>query len=214
MIDPPSIRILLADDHSVVRMGLAALMSTEPGFTVVGQAADGCEAVAQYRLHKPDIVLMDLLMPNQSGVAAVTEIRAEFPSAKILILSTSDGDDDVFRALQAGAAGYVLKSSPGERLIPAIRAVMRGEKWIPPEVARSLANRIMREQLSPRELQVLNELARGGSNKEIAATLKITEHTIKAHLKNILAKLPARDRTEAVTVALQRGIIHLHERSS
>ena len=144
-----------------------------------------------------------------TGTQALAQIRAEFPAARILILSTSDGDDDVYRALQAGAAGYILKSSPGEQLIPAIRAVMRGEKWIPPEIARSLANRSLREELSPREIQVLNELASGGSNKEIASVLNITEHTVKAHLKNILAKLPARDRTEAVTVALHRGIIHL-----
>jgi DNA-binding NarL/FixJ family response regulator len=209
MSEDPPIRILLADDHSVVRMGLAALISTEPGFTVVGQASDGCEAVAQYRTLRPDVVLMDLLMPNKTGARAAAEIRAEFPMARILILSTSDGDDDVYRALQSGAHGYILKSSPGEQLIPAIRAVMRGEKWIPPEVARCLANRIMREELSPRELQVLEELARGGSNKEIAGVLLITEHTVKAHLKSILAKLPARDRTEAVTIALQRGIIHL-----
>jgi DNA-binding NarL/FixJ family response regulator len=205
----PAIRILLADDHSVVRLGLAALISSEPGFTVVGQASDGCEAVAQYRALRPDVILMDLLMPNKSGARAAAEIRADFPQARILILSTSDGDDDIYRALQSGALGYILKSSPGEQLIPAIHAVMRGEKWIPPEVARSLANRIMREELSPRELQVLEELARGGSNKEIASVLLITEHTVKAHLKSILAKLPARDRTEAVTVALQRGIIHL-----
>ena len=209
MSEDPSIRILLADDHSVVRMGLAALISSEPGFTVVGHASDGCEAVSQYRALRPDVILMDLLMPNKSGARAAAEIRAEFPLARILILSTSDGDDDVYRALQSGALGYILKSSPGEQLIPAIRAVMRGEKWIPPEVARSLANRIMREELSPREVQVLEELARGGSNKEIAGVLLITEHTVKAHLKSILAKLPARDRTEAVTVALQRGIIHL-----
>jgi DNA-binding NarL/FixJ family response regulator len=209
MSEERPIRILLADDHSVVRMGLAALISTEPGFTVVGQASDGCEAVALYRSLRPDVVLMDLLMPNKTGARAAAEIRAEFPLARILILSTSDGDDDVYRALQSGALGYILKSSPGEQLIPAIRAVMCGEKWIPPEVARCLANRIMREELSPRELQVLEELARGGSNKEIAGVLLITEHTVKAHLKNILAKLPARDRTEAVTIALQRGIIHL-----
>lgn len=209
MFQDAPIRILLADDHSVVRMGLAALISSEPGFAVVGQAADGCEAVSQYRALEPDVILMDLLMPKKTGVQAATEIRAEFPKARILIISTSDGDDDIYRALQAGAAGYVMKSAPGELLIPAIHSVMRGEKWIPPEVARSLANRIMREELSPRELQVLEELARGGSNKEIADVLHITEHTVKAHLKSILAKLPARDRTEAVTVALQRGIIHL-----
>ena len=203
------IRILLADDHSVVRMGLEALISTEPGFSVVGHAADGCEAVCQYRSLRPDVVLMDLLMPRQTGTEAVAQIRTEFPGARILILSTSDGDDDVYRALQAGAVGYILKSSPGEQLLPAIRAVMRGEKWIPQEIARSLANRSLREELSPREVQVLEELASGGSNKEIASVLHITEHTVKAHLKNILAKLPARDRTEAVTVALQRGIIHL-----
>jgi two-component system NarL family response regulator len=209
MKEHPSIRILLADDHSVVRMGLEALISTEPGLSVVGHAADGNEAVLQYRKLKPDVVLMDLLMPQMNGTQALAQIRSEFPAARILILSTSDGDDDVYRALQAGAVGYILKSSPGEQLIPAIHAVMRGEKWIPAEVARSLANRSLREELSPREIQVLHELASGGSNKEIATALNITEHTVKAHIKNILAKLPARDRTEAVTVALQRGIIHL-----
>lgn len=203
------VRILLADDHAVVRMGLEALISTEPDFAVVGHAADGVEAVALHRSLRPDVVVMDLLMPRMTGTRAAAEIRAEFPSARILILSTSDGDDDVYRALQAGVAGYLLKSSPGEQLLPAIHAVMRGEKWIPAEVARSLANRSLREELSPREVQVLGELASGGSNKEIAAVLGITEHTVKAHLKNILAKLPARDRTEAVTIALQRGIIHL-----
>lgn len=208
MTPPANVRILLADDHSVVRMGLEALITTEPGLSVVGHAADGEEAVIQYRTLHPDVVVMDLLMPKKSGSQATAEIRAAFPAARILILSTSDGDDDVYRALQAGAAGYILKSSPGEQLIPAIHAVMRGEKWIPAEVARSLANRSLREELSPREVQVLQELARGGSNKEIAVVLNITEHTVKAHLKNILAKLPARDRTEAVTVALQRGIIH------
>jgi len=209
MTDSSDIRILLADDHSVVRMGLAALISTEPGFSVIGQASDGAEAVSLYRSLKPDVVLMDLLMPNLTGTQALAAIRSEFPDARILILSTSDGDDDVYRALHAGAAGYLLKSSPGEQLFPAIRAVRRGEKWIPPEVARSLANRSLREELSQREIQVLTELASGGSNKEIASALGITEHTVKAHLKSILAKLPARDRTEAVTVALQRGIIHL-----
>lgn len=209
MTEASLIRILLADDHSVVRMGLEALISTEPGLTVVGHAADGNEAVLQYRLLQPDVVLMDLLMPNKNGTQAVAQIRSEYPLARILILSTSDGDDDVYRALQAGASGYILKSSPGEQLIPAIHAVMRGGKWIPPEIARTLANRSLREELSQREIQVLQELASGGSNKEIAAVLGITEHTVKAHLKNILAKLPARDRTEAVTIALQRGIIHL-----
>lgn len=209
MTEASSIRILLADDHSVVRMGLEALISTEPGLSVVGHASDGNEAVLQYRLLQPDVVLMDLLMPNKNGTQAVAQIRSEYPTARILILSTSDGDDDVYRALQAGASGYILKSSPGEQLIPAIHTVMRGGKWIPPEIARSLANRSLREELSHREIQVLRELASGGSNKEIAAVLGITEHTVKAHLKNILAKLPARDRTEAVTIALQRGIIHL-----
>lgn len=209
MHPPNPIRILLADDHSVVRMGLAALISTEPDFRVVGHAADGCEAVSQYRALRPDVVLMDLLMPGKTGTQAAAEIRTEFPTAKILILSTSEGDDDVFRALQAGVAGYALKSSPSDELMSAIRAVMRGERWIPPEVARCLADRSLREELSQREIQVLRELASGGSNKDIAMSLNISEHTVKAHFKNILAKLPARDRTEAVTVALQRGIIHL-----
>jgi DNA-binding NarL/FixJ family response regulator len=209
MTSQTPIRILLADDHSVVRMGLEALISTEPGLAVVGHAVDGNDAVLQYRKLKPDVVLMDLLMPRMTGTQALAMIRTEFPAARILILSTSDGDDDVYRALQAGAVGYILKSSPGEQLIPAIHAVMRGERWIPPEVASRLADRSLREELSMREVQVLQELARGGSNKEIANALNITEHTVKAHIKNILAKLPARDRTEAVTVALQRGIIHL-----
>jgi DNA-binding NarL/FixJ family response regulator len=155
------------------------------------------------------VVLMDLLMPHMTGTQALARIRTEFPRARILILSTSDGDDDVYRALQAGAVGYILKSSPGEQLIPAIHAVMHGGRWIPPEVASRLADRSLREELSMREVQVLRELARGGSNKEIASSLNITEHTVKAHIKKILAKLPARDRTEAVTIALQRGIIHL-----
>jgi two-component system NarL family response regulator len=190
-------------------MGLEALISTEPGLAVVGHAADGNEAVQKYRELKPDVVLMDLLMPNRNGIQAVAQIRGEFQSARVLILSTSDGDDDVYRALQAGAMGYILKSSPGEQLIPAVRAVMRGEKWIPEEIARCLANRSLREELSQREIQVLNQLASGGSNKEIAGELNITEHTVKAHLKSILAKLPARDRTEAVMIGLQRGIIHI-----
>lgn len=209
MTSPSPIRILIADDHSVVRMGLAALISTEPDLIVIGHAADGVEAVSQYRALRPDVVLMDLLMPRKTGTQAAAEIRTEFPNARILMLSTSDGDDDIFRALQSGVAGYTLKSSPSEDLMPAIRAVMRGERWIPSEIARCLADRSLREELSQREIQVLDKLAGGGSNKEIATLLNITEHTVKAHLKNILAKLPARDRTEAVTVALQRGIIHL-----
>ena len=203
------IRIVVADDHAVVRMGLDALISTEQDFTVVGHAADGKEAVACFRDVRPDVLVMDLSMPKQSGTEAAEEILLEFPQARILILTTADGDDEIYRAFHAGVAGYLLKSSPGEQLIPAIRAVMRGEKWLPAEVASRLAARSLREELSQREIQVIRELAAGGSNKEIATAMNITEHTVKAHVKNILAKMPARDRTEAVTIALQRGIIRL-----
>jgi DNA-binding NarL/FixJ family response regulator len=201
--------VLVADDHFVVRMGLAALVKTEPSMEVIAEAADGSQAVEKFTEFKPDLTLMDLRMPVKDGVQATIEIRQRFPSARILMLSTFDGDEDIHRALEAGAQGYVLKNSTGETLIPALRAVAAGQRWIPKEVAARLAFRETYDELTPREVEVLDELAKGLANKEIANVLNISEHTAKDHLKNILAKLRVADRTEAVTAAIQRGIIHL-----
>jgi DNA-binding NarL/FixJ family response regulator len=204
-----SIRILIADDHYVVRMGLVALVETEPDLQVVGEAADGLQVVELYKKLAPDLVLMDLRMPRSDGIAATREIRKQFPQARILMLTTYDGDDDIHKALSAGASGYLLKNSTRASLIPALRAVAAGQRWIPQEVASRLAARKMFEDLTPREVEVLKQLAKGLANKEIADVLNISEYTVKDHLKNILGKLHVADRTEAVTAALQRGIIHL-----
>lgn len=203
------IRIVVADDHYVVRMGLVALVETEPDLQVVGEAADGAQAVELFKKLRPDLVLMDLRMPVKDGVAATREIREQFPTACILMLTTYDGDDDIHKALSAGANGYLLKNSTRESLIPALRAVAAGQRWIPQEVASRLAARKRFEELTPREVEVLQKLAKGLANKEIADVLNISEYTVKDHLKNILGKLHVADRTEAVTAALQRGIIHL-----
>lgn len=203
------IRILVVDDHFVVRMGLISLVNTEPDMEVVGEAADGAEAVIKFAQLNPDLVLMDLRMPGTDGIRATTEIRAKHPEARVLMLTTYDGDTDIHRAVQAGAQGYVLKNSTGDKLIPALRAVAAGQKWIPKEIASRLAARNLFEDLTPRDLQVLQEMAKGLANKEIGDVLKITEHTVKDHLKNILGKLHVADRTEAVTVAIQRGIIQI-----
>jgi DNA-binding NarL/FixJ family response regulator len=203
------IRILIADDHFIVRMGLIALVSTEPDMEVVAEAADGRQALELFAKHQPDLVLLDLRMPVKGGTQTTIEIRHKFPAARILILSAFDGDEDIHRALRAGAQGYVLKNSTGDKLVPALRAVAAGQTWIPKEVASQLASRKLLEELTSRELQVLNELAKGFANKEIADKLTISEHTVKDHLKSILGKLRVADRTEAVTTAIQRGIIHL-----
>jgi DNA-binding NarL/FixJ family response regulator len=203
-----SIRILIADDHYVVRMGLTALVETEPDLQVVGEAANGAQVVELFKKLEPDLVLMDLRMPRTDGIVATRQIREQFPHARILMLTTYDGDDDIHKALSAGASGYLLKNSTRESLIPALRAVAAGQRWIPQEVASRLAARKMFEELTPREIEVLQQLAKGRANKEIADVLKISEHTVKDHLKSILGKLHVADRTEAVTAALQRGIIH------
>jgi DNA-binding NarL/FixJ family response regulator len=207
--DVQKIRVLVADDHFIVRIGLLSVINTEPDMHVVGEAVDGSQAVEVFLKINPDVVLMDLRMPVKDGIEATNEIRAWQPDARILMLTTFDGDTDIHRAIQAGAQGYVLKSSTGEKLIPAVRAVAAGDKWIPKEVATRLASRKLFEELTPRELQVLQQMAKGLANKEIGDVLDITGHTVKDHLKNILAKLRVADRTEAVTVALQRGIIQL-----
>lgn len=203
------IKILVVDDHFIVRIGLVALINTEPGLKVVGEADDGRQAIALFEKLKPDLVLMDSRMPGKSGHEATREIRRLTTGARVLMLSAFDGDEDIHTALEAGAHGYVLKSATGQELIPAIHAVASGKRWIPREVASRLKSRNGYEQLTAREVEVLKELALGLANKEIAERLGISEYTAKDHLKNILAKLRVADRTQAVTSALQRGIIHL-----
>src|SRR5271157_274383 len=203
------IRILVADDHFIVRMGLIALVNTEPNVGIVGEAADGSQAVDLFGKHKPDLVLMDLRMPLKDGIEATIEIRGQDPNARVLMLTTFDGDTDIHKALQAGAQGYVLKSATGQELIPAIQAVAAGQRWIPKEVAKRLASRKLFEELTAREVQVLQLLVKGLANKQIGDMLNISEHTVKDHLKSVFGKLQVEDRTEAVTAAIQRGIIHL-----
>lgn len=202
-------RVLIADDHFVVRMGLIAVINSEDDLEAVGEACSGNEAVELFEKLKPDLVLMDLRMPVKDGIAATAEIIAKHPHARVLMLTTYDGDADIHRAIEAGAQGYVLKNATGVDLIPALRTVATGHKWIPKEISERLAKRKMFEDLTQRELEVLQQIAKGRANKEIADVLKITEHTVKDHLKHILGKLHVADRTEAVTVALQRGIIRL-----
>ncbi|MBE2215249.1 MAG: response regulator transcription factor [Opitutaceae bacterium] len=203
------IRILVADDHFIVRSGLAAVIDCEPDMAVVAQAADGAQAVEYFERHRPDVALLDLRMPVLGGNEAIETIRRSHPDARILVLTAYSGDEDIHRALEAGAMGYVLKSSTGEGLIPAIRAVAAGERWIPRDVASRLAMRKTYEPLSTREIEVLRLIARGRANKEIARELSISENTVKDHMKNILSKLHVSARTEAVTAAAQRGIIEL-----
>lgn len=205
----PPIRIIVADDHFVVRMGLNAVLNAEPEFHVVGEAEDGMEAVELVRKYRPEVILMDLIMPRLNGVEATIQIRRETPECKVIILTTYDGDEDIYRALQAGAQGYVLKNSRGTSLVEAIRRVHAGERYLPAAVTSRLAEREHVEELTERELSVLNLVVKGLSNKEIADVLHITEHTAKVHLKHILHKLDVSDRTAAATSALQRGIVHL-----
>lgn len=203
------IRVLVADDHYVVRMGVTAIINNEPDMEVVAEAANGVQAVDQFKRHEPDLTLLDSRMPLKSGVQATKEIRDHRNTARILMLTAFDGDEDIHKALAAGAQGYILKSSTGIQLVPALRVVAAGREWIPEEVARRLAKRKEFEPLTPRELEVLHELAKGLANKQIADVMNISQYTTKGYLKNILMKLRVADRTEAVTVAIQRGLIHL-----
>lgn len=202
------IRLLVADDHHVVRQGLVALLKTVSGFEVVAEAADGKQALECFDQHRPDVTLMDLRMPHLGGVEAVTQIRRKYPGARIIVLTTFDGDEDIYRALQAGAKGYLLKGMFGEELMDAIRAVHAGKTRIPPAIAERLADRMGAPALTSRELQVLKEIVAGRSNKEIGAELSISEATVKTHINSILGKLGVTDRTQAATSALQRGIVH------
>lgn len=201
--------MLVADDHYVVRMGVTAIINNEPDMQVVAEAANGLQAIELFLQHKPDLLLLDSRMPLKNGVQVANEIRQHFSSARILMLTAFDGDEDIHKALAAGVQGYVLKSSTGEQLVPALRAVAAGERWIPEEVSVRLAKREEFETLTPRELEVLRELAKGLANKQIADVMNISQYTIKGYLKTILTKLHVADRTEAVTVAIQRGLIHL-----
>jgi len=203
------LRILIVDDHYIVRMGLISLVNTEPDMEVVAEADDGDQALRLFAQHLPDLVLLDSRMPGKNGIQTAAEIHSRFPAARILMLSAFAGSEDIHRALQAGAQGYALKSSSGQTLIPAVRAVASGQRWLPNEVRAQLDSRKLTEELTARELDVLRHLARGLANKEIADALNISEYTVKDHLKHILGKLGAADRTEAVTSAIQRGIIHL-----
>lgn len=204
-----TIRVLLVDDHPVVREGMAALLNRRPDMDVIGEVDNGRSAVEFFQQHQPDVTLMDLRMPEMGGVAAIVAIREQFPQARIIVLTTYDGDEDIYRGLQAGAMAYLLKDSPRDALLETIRAVHAGQRRIPPEVASKLAERIMGPSLTERELSVLRLIVAGKSNREIGRALVITEGTVKAHVNNLLGKLAASDRTQAVTEALRRGIVHL-----
>jgi len=204
-----AIRILIADDHLVVRIGLRSMIDTQPDMNVIAEAANGREAVALFRDHQPDVTLMDLRMPVMGGVEAVGVIHEEFPDARIIVLTTYDGDENIYRALQGGARAYLLKDIPREEFLDDIRAVYQGQYCIPPAVAARLAQRIPGPELSARELEVLKLIVEGMSNKEIASALSITESTVKNHVNSILSKLNVKDRTQAATTALRRGIVTL-----
>jgi len=203
------IRIMIVEDHAVVRQGLAALLGGTPEFAVVAQAADGRQAIEQFRRHQPDITLMDLRLPQMGGVEAIGRIRIDFPQARIIVLTTFDGDEDIYRALQAGARGYLLKGMTGEELVDAIRSVHAGKSRIPAPVAERLAERMSAPSLTGRETEVLQLIVGGNSNKEIASAMSISEATVKTHINSLLSKLGVTDRTQAATTALQRGIVHL-----
>jgi DNA-binding NarL/FixJ family response regulator len=203
------IGVLSVDDHPLLREGIAALLNAESDMKLVAEATNGQEAIEQFRLHRPDVTLMDLQMPALNGIDAIIGIRSEFPNARIIVLTTYAGDVQVLRALKAGARGYILKGHVRIELLDTIRAVHAGQKRIPPEVAAQLAEHAADEGLTARELDVLRLIATGNANKEIAAQLSIGEDTVKGHVTNILAKLGANDRTHAVTIGLKRGIIEL-----
>jgi RNA polymerase sigma factor (sigma-70 family) len=203
------IRVLIVDDHPVVRTGLALMLKYEPDMAAIAEASNGLEAVQRFREHQPDVTLMDLRMPEMDGVAAIAAIRAEFGEARIILLTTYDGDEEIYQGLRTGAKGYLLKDASCEELLAAIRAVHEGRSHIPAAVGAKLVERMANPELSDREREVVQLMAKGMSNQEIAAELKITEGTVKFHVNNILSKLQVHDRTQAVIVALKRGIASL-----
>jgi DNA-binding NarL/FixJ family response regulator len=207
--DRVPIRILAVDDHLVVRQGIAALVSVQPDMTLVGEAANGREAVQQFRTHHPDVTLMDLQMPEMCGVEAILTIRSEFPEARVIVLTTYSGDVQVLRALKAGASGYLLKDLLHKELIDGIRTVYAGKKVLSAEASSQLAEHAADDALTQGEIEVLRLIAAGNANKQIAAQLSISEETVKGRVRNILSKLGANDRTHAVTIGLKRGFLNL-----
>src|ERR1700722_6995485 len=203
------IRVLVVEDHHVVRQGLVALLNVVDGIEVVGEAADGVEAIAQFRKHLPAVTLIDLRLPRLGGGDVIQRIRMETPQARFIVLTTYDGDEDIYRALQAGARAYLLKGMTSQELISTIRAVHSGKSHIPPAIAEKLAERMGTEELTPRESDVLEQIVQGLSNKEIATELLISEATVKTHINSLLGKLGVTDRTQAATAAIQRGIVPL-----
>jgi DNA-binding NarL/FixJ family response regulator len=206
---PASIRVFSVDDHPLLREGIAAVINSQPDMVMVAQAATGREAIQQFRQHRPDVTLMDLRLPDISGIDVLSAIRSEFPEARIVVLTTFEGDVEIQRALAAGARGYLLKSLPPKELAEAIRQVHAGRRRIPGDVAARLAEHVGDEGLTPREIDVLTHVAAGNRNRDIAERLAISEETVKVHVRHIMEKLGAQDRTEAVTIAVRRGIIHL-----
>ena len=209
MSDEARIRILSVDDHPLLNEGIAAIINSQPDMQLVAQATSGRDAVAQFRQHLPDVTLMDLRMPDMSGIDTVIAIRAEFPDARIIMLTTFQGDVEIQRALEAGARGYLLKSMPPKDLVAVIRQVHAGKKRIPSEIAAHLAEHMGEEELTSRELEVLRHIAGGNRNRDIAERLFVAEETVKVHVKHIMEKLGAKDRTEAVAIAVRRGILQL-----
>jgi two-component system NarL family response regulator len=209
MSQATTIRVLIADDHAIFRQGLATIINRDPDMQVITQAENGKQAIALFEEHQPDVTLMDLRMPGVEGVAAISAICAIAKSARIIVLTTYDSDEDIYRGLQAGAKGYLLKETEPDELLNAIRTVHRGQQYIPPDVGAKLAQRLSNPELSERELAVLRSLAQGMSNADIATALSIGEGTVKSHVNRILNKLDVSDRTQAVIVAVKRGIVSL-----
>lgn len=209
MSEPKRIRVFCVDDHPLLREGIATLINSQPDMELVGEAENGQQAIQLFKKHRPDVTLMDLRLPDMSGIDALIAIRSEAPQGRVIMLTTFEGDVEIHRALQAGARGYLLKNMPPEELLNIIREVHAGKKRIPPEVASQLVEHMGEESLSQREIEVLREVAGGNRNREIAEKLFISEETVKVHIKHIMEKLGATDRTQAVAISIRRGIIQL-----